>query len=94
MADVALLKERLEAAIADLPPRLRAVVVLRDVYDLNHAEIAEELGISESAAKVRLHRARRKATQPGVSDAGRSGLRRGRGARPCGVKRSPTYFQA
>lgn len=60
MADVALLKERLEAAIAGLPPRLRAVVVLRDVYDLNHAEIAEELGISESAAKVRLHRARRR----------------------------------
>lgn len=59
-ADVTLLRERLEAAIADLPPRLRAVVVLRDVYDLGHAEIAAELGISESAAKVRLHRARRK----------------------------------
>ncbi|MBX3315135.1 MAG: sigma-70 family RNA polymerase sigma factor [Actinobacteria bacterium] len=59
-ADAALLRQRLEAAIADLPPRLRAVVVLRDVYDLGHAEIAEELGITESAAKVRLHRARRK----------------------------------
>lgn len=59
-ADAAMLRERLEIAIADLPPRLRAVVVLRDIYDLNHAEIAEELGISESAAKVRLHRARRK----------------------------------
>ena len=59
-ADVAILRDRLEAAIADLPPRLRAVVVLRDVYDLGHAEIAAELGISESAAKVRLHRARRK----------------------------------
>ena len=34
--------------------------MLRDIYDMNHAEIAEELGISESAAKVRLHRARRK----------------------------------
>ncbi len=60
VADAAHLRSRLEAAIADLPPRLRAVVVLRDIYDLNHAEIAEELGISESAAKVRLHRARRK----------------------------------
>lgn len=59
-ADAALLRERVEAAIAELPPRLRAVVVLRDIYDFNHAEIAEELGISESAAKVRLHRARRK----------------------------------
>ena len=44
----------------DLPPRLRAVVVLRDVYDLPHEAIAAELGISESAAKVRLHRARKK----------------------------------
>ena len=59
-ADAGNLRERLEAAIAELPVRLRAVVVLRDIYDMNHAEIAEELGISESAAKVRLHRARRK----------------------------------
>jgi RNA polymerase sigma-70 factor (ECF subfamily) len=59
-ADASLLRRRLEEAIAELPPRLRAVVVLRDVYDLNHAEIAAELGISESAAKVRLHRARRR----------------------------------
>lgn len=60
VADASLLRDRLESAIAELPPRLRAVVVLRDIYDLNHAEIADELGISESAAKVRLHRARRK----------------------------------
>lgn len=59
-ADGALLRGQLEQAIADLPPRLRAVVVLRDIYDLSHAEIADELGISESAAKVRLHRARRR----------------------------------
>jgi RNA polymerase sigma-70 factor (ECF subfamily) len=59
-ADASLLRGRLEEAIAELPPRLRAVVVLRDIYDLNHAEIADHLGISEPAAKVRLHRARRK----------------------------------
>jgi DNA-directed RNA polymerase specialized sigma24 family protein len=35
-------------------------VVLRDVYDLPHEAIATELGISEAAAKVRLHRARKK----------------------------------
>ena len=34
--------------------------MLRDIYDLPHESIAAELGISESAAKVRLHRARRK----------------------------------
>jgi RNA polymerase sigma-70 factor (ECF subfamily) len=59
-ASTTMLRDRVEQAIADLPPRLRAVVVLRDIYDLNHAQIAEELGISESAAKVRLHRARRR----------------------------------
>jgi RNA polymerase sigma-70 factor (ECF subfamily) len=36
------------------------VVVLRDVYDLPHEAIAAELGISETAAKVRLHRARKR----------------------------------
>lgn len=55
-----LLRDRLQTALRALPPRLRAVVVLRDVYDLPHEAIAAELGISESAAKVRLHRARRK----------------------------------
>ena len=59
-ADASALREQLERAVAELPPRLRAVVVLRDIYDLSHAEVAEQLGISESAAKVRLHRARRR----------------------------------
>ena len=59
-ASTAALRSRLDEAVAALPTRLRAVVVLRDVYDLSHAEIAEQLDISESAAKVRLHRARRR----------------------------------
>ena len=58
--DLAELRASLDAAIADLPPRLRAVVVLRDVYDLPHEAIAKELGISVTAAKVRLHRARQR----------------------------------
>jgi RNA polymerase sigma-70 factor (ECF subfamily) len=53
-------RERLQEALLRLPPRLRTVVVLRDVYDLPHEAIAAELGISTSAAKVRLHRARRR----------------------------------
>ncbi|MFZ4514758.1 MAG: RNA polymerase sigma factor [Acidimicrobiia bacterium] len=51
---------RLEGALAGLSPKLRAIVVLKDVYGLSHEEIAEELGISVAATKVRLHRARRK----------------------------------
>ncbi|MCZ7535855.1 MAG: RNA polymerase sigma factor [Acidimicrobiia bacterium] len=54
------LLERLATAVAALPPKLRALVVLKDVYGLPHDEIAEELGISVAAAKVRLHRARRR----------------------------------
>ena len=60
VAEAGLLRDRVTDALAELPPRLRAVVVLRDVYDLPHEAIANELGITEAAAKVRLHRARRK----------------------------------
>jgi RNA polymerase sigma-70 factor (ECF subfamily) len=54
------LRDQLSAALQELPPKLRAVVVLRDIYDLPHETIADQLGISESAAKVRLHRARKR----------------------------------
>jgi RNA polymerase sigma-70 factor (ECF subfamily) len=60
MAGVTLELGRVAVALQDLPARLRAVVVLRDIYDLPHEAIASELGISEAAAKVRLHRARKK----------------------------------
>jgi RNA polymerase sigma-70 factor (ECF subfamily) len=51
---------RISAALDELPAKLRSVVVLKDVYSLSHEEIAGELGITVAAAKVRLHRARRK----------------------------------
>jgi RNA polymerase sigma-70 factor (ECF subfamily) len=50
----------LAAALDQLPKALRAVIVLHDLYDLSHDAIAEELGISRAASKVRLHRARRR----------------------------------
>ena len=53
-------REMLHDALQSLPPDMRAVVVLRDIYDLPHEAIAAELGISEGAAKVRLHRARKR----------------------------------
>lgn len=70
-AEGSALRARVSEALEALPPRLRAVVVLRDVYDLPHEAIAAELGISEAAAKVRLHRARlrlRAALFPGKGD--------------------------
>lgn len=59
-AEGSCLRAELEAGLRRLPERLRAVVILRDAYDLSHEAIATELGISETAAKVRLHRARRR----------------------------------
>ena len=48
----------LEAAILSLPPKYRAVIMMRDVEELNTSEAASALEISEDAVKVRLHRAR------------------------------------
>ncbi|MGI9666733.1 MAG: RNA polymerase sigma factor, partial [Acidimicrobiia bacterium] len=50
---------RIEEALNALSGSVRSVVVLKDVYDWSHAEIAEHLDISVTAAKVRLHRGRK-----------------------------------
>ncbi|MDQ4142377.1 MAG: sigma-70 family RNA polymerase sigma factor [Actinomycetota bacterium] len=50
----------LEKCVDRLPDHYRSVVLLRDVYGLTLDEIAQQLKISETAAKVRLHRARKK----------------------------------
>ena len=52
--------EELAAALAQLPDTLRQIIVLKDVYGLSHETIAHETGISVAAAKVRLHRARKR----------------------------------
>jgi RNA polymerase sigma-70 factor (ECF subfamily) len=57
MAD---LRGRIAAALERLSPGQRVVVVLRDLAGWSHAEIAGELGITQTTAKVRLHRARRR----------------------------------
>jgi RNA polymerase sigma-70 factor (ECF subfamily) len=50
----------LEAAIRRLPDHYRSAVVLRDVYGMSIDEIARELSITDTAAKVRVHRGRKK----------------------------------
>jgi RNA polymerase sigma-70 factor (ECF subfamily) len=60
LVDHSELREELIVAMESLPDHLRTVIVLRDVYDLTHADIATELGISVTAAKVRVHRARKR----------------------------------
>jgi DNA-directed RNA polymerase specialized sigma24 family protein len=48
----------LERAVASLPPRARAVLVLYDVEGWQHEEIAAELGMAVGSSKAQLHRAR------------------------------------
>jgi RNA polymerase sigma-70 factor (ECF subfamily) len=52
------LKTVLDAAIAELEPMYREVLVLRDVEGLSAQEVAEVMGLSVEAVKSRLHRAR------------------------------------
>lgn len=59
LATVSAMRPRLLEALDQLSPSVRAVVVLKDIYDWPHREIAAHLGITTTAAKVRLHRGRR-----------------------------------
>jgi RNA polymerase sigma-70 factor, ECF subfamily len=61
-ADAALERAELgsmvRAAIDQLPDTYRVVLLLRDIEELPPAEVAEMLGITTNAVKIRLHRAR------------------------------------
>jgi RNA polymerase sigma-70 factor (ECF subfamily) len=59
-SDQAALRSQLLDAIDQLPPRLRSVVVLKDFDGMAHEEVARHLDVSVPAARVRLHRARRR----------------------------------
>ena len=48
----------LERAVASLPPRARAVLVLHDIEGWKHEEIGRELGMAIGSSKAQLHRAR------------------------------------
>ncbi|MGI8425001.1 MAG: RNA polymerase sigma factor [Actinomycetota bacterium] len=54
------LRERLDVALNGLPEAFRAVVVMKDIYGFSLAEVGDQLGITEGAAKVRLFRARQR----------------------------------
>lgn len=57
-ASVAELGHLLEQAVLDLPEQYRAVVMLRDIEELNTADTAAVLDLTEDNVKVRLHRGR------------------------------------
>ena len=48
----------MRACIDALPESYRTVLLLRDIEELDTAETAQLLGVSENVVKVRLHRAR------------------------------------
>jgi RNA polymerase sigma-70 factor, ECF subfamily len=52
--------ERVEAAIATLPPRQQEVIVLRDVQGWTPEDVSTALGLSDGNQRVLLHRARAK----------------------------------
>jgi RNA polymerase sigma-70 factor (ECF subfamily) len=54
------LVERIEAALAALPPGYRAIIVLHDIEGLSHEECANILGCRVGTSKSQLHKARAK----------------------------------
>ncbi len=52
------LRERLDKAVQRLPESLRVVFLLRDINDMSTHETGEILGLSDTAVKTRLSRAR------------------------------------
>lgn len=72
------LRQALSLALASLPSKHQLVFVLRDVQHFTIAETADALGISESAVKTRLLRARlqmRDALAPGMDGKWAAGQR-------------------
>lgn len=51
-------KETLQAGLSKLSPDLREAVILRDLQDLDYAEIAQVLQIPEGTVKSRINRGR------------------------------------
>lgn len=48
----------LDRAVAELPPALRAAIVLRHVEELSYEEIASTLAVPLGTVKIRIHRGR------------------------------------
>lgn len=52
------LKERVNAVLAELPPKYKAVIVLREIEGFSSKEIAGMVGSTHATVRWRLHRAR------------------------------------
>lgn len=68
------IRRAVRAGIERLPESYRIALLLRDIEGLGNDELAEELGVSVNAAKIRVHRARqalRELLDPHLSEAAR-----------------------
>ena len=59
-SDAEYLRDRLQKALAQLPPLLREAFTMFQIGELSIREIAHETGASENLVKVRIHRAKQK----------------------------------
>lgn len=50
------------ACIRQLPDRYRSILVMRDIEDVSNGDVAQMLGVTPNAVKIRLHRARQALT--------------------------------
>ena len=57
------LRQTVRKAVDSLPDSYRVAFVLREIKERTYAEVAEELGISETNARARVHRARTSLTR-------------------------------
>ncbi len=63
-------RDHVRAALDALPARRRAALTLREVYGLSCAEVAQALGVSETAARMTLSRAREQFREAYVREGG------------------------
>lgn len=72
------LRELLQRAIDELPVKYREVLIMRDVREMNIAETAQMLGVTQGIVKTRLLRARlmmQKLVAPQLRAYGKKGVR-------------------
>lgn len=72
-----------DAALGDLPEEFRVAVVLRDLCDLDYAEISEVLGVPSGTVRSRIARGR-SALAEALGNRGRTGERPTTETRPTG----------
>lgn len=71
-------EEEIRSLLHDLGDQDRAAIVLRYWYDMSYVDIAENLGLTESAVKSRLHRARRELADQMLGPSGLNSVLEGR----------------